>query len=603
MIRALPFAAAHVGLMVLFALAACCLGARALGGLAFRRGAERLGMSAVFGLGALGTLFFLLGALGLFHPAVVAVVLAASFAIGWKPLLRRERRRAGKRSRRSVAARVGLAAAAAAVLAPLLLAAMLPPLDADTIMYHLPAAREFARMRSVGALVDLRYPVFPQQSELFAAAGFLFGSEPFSALVNVLWCALVAVLLAAWGRRIGSAGAGVLSVALWIACPIVLFLARSGHVELATAGFATAAILAVDAWTPDGDRRWLFAAGALAGWAAATKYTGLFFVAALPLVLVAKARSSTRVQHLAAFLAAAFVAAGPWYARNLLLSGNPVWPFFGEVFGYRFWTAGDVASAIWSLKQEGGPHTLRAFATLPVTLSWAQPPGVGRVTPALFPLFLVGAGWMAASEKRRWLGALGAGYVVFWFATTQQSRFLVPALPLFALVGAEGTVSLARRLLHRRPVRAVLLTVIGAASLSLLPFRHLSRLLPERLIPPIDDAERAAYLSLRLPSYPVYRKLNAELGSRYTIYAFHDEPLEYYCEGTHLGDWFGKGRYGDVELSSGERLLQSLRRLGAQYLLVNATPPYETRLPHDAFFERHFEPIYERGAIVAYRLR
>ena len=96
--------------------------------------------------------------------------------------------------------------------------------------------------------------------------------------------------------------------------------------------------------------------------------------------------------------------------------------------------------------------------------------------------------------------------------------------------------------------------------------------------------------------------MNAEHGGRYTIYAYHDETMKYFCEGRHLGDWFGPASYGRMDLSSGTALLRSLQKLGADHLLVNDSY-FRTALPRDDVFAAHFEEIYRGGAIRAFRVR
>jgi 4-amino-4-deoxy-L-arabinose transferase-like glycosyltransferase len=413
----------------------------------------------------------------------------------------------------------------------------------------------------------------------------------------------VAALLVAWGRRLGDPRAGAWSAALWLGSPFVLLLARSGLVEPATAAFATAALIAMQASVDGGGFAWLAASGALAGWAAGAKYTGLYFVAALGLAAIIHSPRDARVRGAAAFALGALAAGGPWYLRNVLVSGNPVWPFLGGLFGYRFWSPIDVASATWSLRHEGGPQTLQALLALPWNLATARLPGIRSLVPGLFALFPIGVVWGLASHSRRWLVLVAAGSVVFWFATTQQVRFLIPAIPAVCLLTAGAISRLADRFLPlpRATATAVLTSAAVVLGIALVP-RDIAGKILRREIPPVNEASRTDYFASRLPSFPLYRRLNAEHGGRYTIYAFHDETMKYFCEGRHLGDWFGPASYGRMDLSSGTALLRSLQRLGADHLLVNDSY-FRTALPRDDVFAAHFEEIYRGGAIRAFRVR
>ncbi len=594
MIRLAQFAAVHLALLGAFAVAAGGAGRALIGRrLPFASRLESAAMSTVFGFGVLSTAFFVLAGVRLLRAPIVAAVLAAGCALAW-----RERHAALDAFRL-----IGAKMLAAIVLLPLVSFSLFPPLDPDTTMYHLPAARAFAASGSMPALPDLRYPVFPQLVELLDAAELLVGGDVLIPLTNLLFCLLVAALLVAWGRRLGDVRAGAWSAALWLGSPFVLLLARSGLVEPATAAFATAALVAMQASADGGGIAWLATSGALAGWAAGTKYTGLYFVAALGLAALVLGRRGARARGAAAFALGALLAGGPWYARNVLLSGNPVWPFLGAVFGYRFWDPIDVASVTWSLRHEGGPQSLRALLALPWSLATGRFPGVSTLAPGLFALFPIGLAWSLWARSRRWLALVTAGFVVFWFFTTQQVRFLVPAIPAVCLLSAGAISRLADRFLPiRRPIATAVLTSAAVLlGIALVP-REEARKIVRRELPPVDEASRAAYFSSRLPSYPLYRQLNAEHGRRYTIYAFHDETMTYFCEGRHLGDWFGPASYARVNLSSGRALYASLQGIGADYLLVNDSY-FPTRLPRDDVFSAHFEEIFRSGAIRAFRMR
>ena len=597
------FVLLHLALLGAYAVAAFGFGRFALRRLVPGSTEASFGLRVIFGLGALATIFFAAGTLGLLRSPLVVGALAAGWALA--------RPRFGTPSGFAASAAAAVRSVPAAVLsglgvvllAAIVSAALYPPTDADSTMYHLPAASEFATSHALPALADLRYPVFPQLHELLAAAALLVGDDLLAQLLNVLWALLTAGVLWGWGAGAGDRRLGAASAALWFGSPVVLFLARTTHVELAAAAFALAAVTSADRARDSGDVRWWTLAGAFAGWAAATKYTGLYFVAALGVLALVRGPAGARFRSVAAFAVGALAAALPWYARSWLLSGNPVWPFLGSVFGYSYWTAGDVKSAVWTLRHEGGPQTWRALLALPWKVLRQLPSGPGRIAPVLCGLLPLGM--IGAIRHRRWrpIIALVVGYGVFWFWTTQQLRFLVPVLPAAALLTVAGVLDTFDRLVPDN-ARAMVAGLVVALAVAAVAPRLVdeARVLKRAGPPPYDAASREAYLERTLPSYFVYRSLNAAHGSAYTIYAFYDEPMKYYCRGRHLGEWFGHGRYADVKLSSGEAIYASLRTLGADYLLLNDII-IRTRLPDDASFRAHFEPVIERPQLRVYRLR
>src|SRR5690606_33265877 len=78
------------------------------------------------------------------------------------------------------------------------------------------------------------------------------------------------------------------------------------------------------------------AAGGFAGAAAAVKYLGLYWIALVPLAVLAWG-GRRRVRLAAWSLLAALAVAAPWYLRIHHHTGNPVFPYFPEVFGVTEW--------------------------------------------------------------------------------------------------------------------------------------------------------------------------------------------------------------------------------------------------------------------------
>ena len=70
-----------------------------------------------------------------------------------------------------------------------------------------------------------------------------------------------------------------------------------------------------------------------------------------------------------------------------------------------------------------------------------------------------------------------------------------------------------------------------------------------------------------------------------------------------MGDWFGPTIFSRIrdKFSTGQALYGELRTLGANYLLLRNNP-YKQEPPNDDFFNSHFKPVYERGAVRLFEL-
>jgi 4-amino-4-deoxy-L-arabinose transferase-like glycosyltransferase len=121
-----------------------------------------------------------------------------------------------------------------------------------------------------------------------------------------------------------------------LGAPAFLWQMFSAYADLATALYASLGLFALAYAVQEGNRRWLWLSGALMGFALATKYTALLTAGLWGLVgllWLARAGQAKLIPTLvgAGLLAGAIGA--PWYIRNYLWTGNPVYPFAYEIFG------------------------------------------------------------------------------------------------------------------------------------------------------------------------------------------------------------------------------------------------------------------------------
>lgn len=80
--------------------------------------------------------------------------------------------------------------------------------------------------------------------------------------------------------------------------------------------------------------------------------------------------------------------------------------------------------------------------------------------------------------------------------------------------------------------------------------------------------------------------------------------MNYFYNGTFIGDWFGPGRYSGIfdNLDSGESLYNALKKLKVDYFLVNKNN-FNQKLPEDLFFKNKFIIKFENQSCVVYSVK
>jgi hypothetical protein len=312
----------------------------------------------------------------------------------------------------------------------------------DALLYH---AADPARFEDAHRIFEVPWnssSYEPSSVEMLVLQGFLLWSPVQGAFAPLLLglVALAAVIGAT--LRLAGRPAALLAGAIFFAQPFMTWEVTSIFVE---AGLAC--MVALAAWNfmrflEVREPAHLVVAGILGGGAAGMKYLGLIALAAFVVVAALLARRHLRAVHVLAFVIPAVAVAVPWYVKNAVLTGNPVYPY---IFGGLNESA--VAELADTRAQFGYGRSALDLLLLPFRLlADAEPFDAGEFVSPLF-LFFAPVVFLLPSARRPaavvWTGIVF--YVLAWFFATQQARFLVPLMPVLAVLAAMGALALARR--------------------------------------------------------------------------------------------------------------------------------------------------------------
>ena len=493
-----------------------------------------LALRAVMGLAIAGQLFVLLGTIGALRPWTLWTFAAIALGATVMPSVRRLDRRQLTRG-----------SAVALGTLPLFFLALYPPLAFDETLYHLPFVRAIARSGAIRFLAEHRFPVFPQLQELLCVPPFLMAGDTATHLVALAEVLILTGLMIAWPRQRLT---GFLVAALVLGNPIVIQMATITYTEAALMLFVAAGFYCLD--------RNPIAAGFLLGTACSVKYLGCYFAAAGFAYLLLFGANRRRTIPL--FLGALAAAVLPMYGRIVALTGNPFFPFLPSLFG----------ASPWML-----PATPRTANVL--RLFWDITFARERVNfqPPYSPLFAVAMliTFIAAIRDRRatFLAAVCIGYIAIFTFLPQDSRYLLPLLPLVAMAAASAVAPMLRK---KAIVALSLLAVAPGIAYAGYRFVRQGPL-------PLTSAQRRQYLEVHIPEY---RALEHRGPGR--IYVCGAEQLKYFGGDDLLGDVAGPFAYDTI---MGKDFPGRLTRFHIRYLLVSRAhcPVAWQRLPSPPRFE------------------
>lgn len=511
---------------------------------------ERLALRIGLGLGGVGLCLLALGFVrGYYPPLAWAIVLVAIYP-GMRPFLSDLRDALPQTPQDS--ARKALASFVVLTLALISLRALAPPIAWDSLVYHLTGPKLYLQWHGIEHSIDLAYLGFPQWGSMLFTWGMLLAGPSLAQSLHFTFALLSLALLTGLTDRIAP-GRGWLAAALCLAVPTAALLAAWAYVEWLTifAGLAafeclqraSGANVAMKWARPSGfrtdDRQWAVLAGAFTGLAMAAKYTSLGLALGLGVLAMLWLKSG-RLRFV--FLFAAAMALGPYLFKNLILTGNPVYPFF---FPGMFW---DAARSFWYGRSGTGLSLPQLLAAPWDATVWStegaillgRPSYGATIGPLLLTLVPFSAlGWRdRASEGRRVLGGVvmvsGIGYLV-WLAQLGfsgllvQSRLLLPLLPFFVALAVKGFDSLGRLATWLLLPRFVVGGMVGLA----LSLAAVEGVIAFAAAPPLAVVlgiqSESDYLAGRLGMYELAMEAVNDLPSGSRI-AFLWEPRTFHCQ-------------------------------------------------------------------------
>ena len=401
--------------------------------------------------------------------------------------------------------------------------ALAPETAPDAVAYHLGLIRQYVLAHGFSAITTNIYAFLPMGTEMLFLNAYVIGAHSAAKLVHWALTGATVFLILGFAERQGHRSAGWVAAVLYVCSPALSFDATSAYNDCALAFFTFAVFAALARWWDRPHDGTLIAAGVLAGFCFAVKFTGgMALLGAAGTVLLSTIR---RTGKLTKALRDVFVLCGvaaifmaPWLLKNVVVTGNPVSPLFNA------WFPNPYVTEVWEQIYREDLRHFNGFgragwidyATAPLELTIWGSKVTGIVGPAFLLLPAALLGWRSGLVR-----ALGAAAVLAglpWLSNA-GARFVIPALPFAALLVAMYLERLPRRLV----TPAAFLVITSHALLSWpyvlddwhpawtwrieppIPWEAALRLLPEE-----------EYLAMRIDAYTMIRRIDqvAQPGDR-----------------------------------------------------------------------------------------
>lgn len=319
----------------------------------------------------------------------------------------------------------------------------------DGVAYHLLGPKVWLRYGVIRPVLDNSHTAFPQIPETLFATLLSIGGTRAPDFSSFLTFGLLLAVAASIATRCGLNN----TEAWWAASiaatmPAVYAGAHECFIDAIFAAFVLAAArIGLDAQSL---REWAVF-GMFCGFAIGTKYTGLLAVPALlicTLLLNFKLKYENLdglVGKVAFAMATACLIASPYYIRNWILLGCPIYP---PPPGYALFCTpkylpADAISQFHAYIRQRGIGLGRGFFSLlflPFNLTYhtSNFNGAGGIGLCPFALGPIGIVWSRKNRSAKMLILLVFLLTLAWFVSQQESRFLIHVYVLGAIFSVLG---------------------------------------------------------------------------------------------------------------------------------------------------------------------
>ena len=551
-----------------------------------------LTIDAALGASIWSLIWFVFGCTNLLKSPVALGLLIVGISLGVFAIFQQIKiRRESQNIEKSLISLIGKAIVGI-VIALGFISSLAPITGKDALVYRLAVPQLFVR---AGGFVDGGTNFLSHVAlgaEMNSTWGMLVGNlinqevgESAFSLISFAYFLLLLMAVYGVARQPGlSADWSWIATAIVASIPTMFQVATSCYVDHALALYVLLGAYFIGAWWKSEEPKSLIFAAIFLGAALAVKFIAVFACVTIFVLIMLKVRDAQKHNspnanqlflHGILMLIAAGFLASPWYFKTWSKTGSPIFPSYAHLWKSSApgWDA--ERSKLWqySLSHYGDPQNIFDYLLTPLKVSTvAQPEILKKYDGVLgisilvgLPLLILGLWKLMPDISVKVLSGIAAGWYFCWLFSSQQLRFLMPAIPLLtlAIVAVAASIQVKKNWLLKG---LILSSVIPGLLVILVWFLEANPVLAA-----LGGEAREEYLQRRLEFYPFYQAANNLLPADAKIWLINVRNDTVHLERAYFADYF----FEDFtiskmvkEASSIGQLKANIKAMGITHLLV-----------------------------------
>jgi 4-amino-4-deoxy-L-arabinose transferase-like glycosyltransferase len=464
-----------------------------------------------------------------------------------------------------------LIAVVTAVVAAVVILSWVPPVSRDALTHHLAVPKLYLQHGAMVELPDVPFSYYPMNLDLLYLVPLWFGNDILPKYIHYVFALLTAGTVFSHLKRRLDVTYALFGALFFLSIPVVVKLSTTVYVDLGLVFFTTAAVIYLLRWA-EGGLQWrhLLLSAVFCGLALGTKYNGLVTVGLLVLSVPClflhtsqnvELKQGRAVGYGTLYLLVALLVFAPWMIRNMVWTGNPIYPMYNHWFKTGAVDPLPEEERINDLeyKQRAGHWNHYAIRRLIYGESWAKiallPVRIffegqddkpqyfdGRLNP--FLLLLLPFAFLVRNESHPFLRAEKRFLLVFtilfiliaFLRTSIRIRYIAPVIPPLVLLSTYGLKNLIEffRIRKQSLLRSSGIILVAVMMLWMFTLNAVYIVKLFKTVDPLSyisgTLDRDAYISKYRSEYPVLQYVNRSLTQNAKILGLFMGNRRYYCD-------------------------------------------------------------------------
>jgi len=522
-----------------------------------------------------------------------------------------------------------------------------PPVARDALIHHLAIPKLWLENGGFYEIKWADFSYFPMNIDLLYIIPLYFNKDFLANFIHMSFGIGTSLLIYHYLRNRVSRIAGLLGILVFLSTPIVVRSSTQAYVDLGLTFFTTASIFSFIRYR-DGEFKefkWLFLSSVTMGLALGTKYNALIAWIFLSLAIVFVYSRDTKKQWRAIgngvifFLVSLFVFS-PWLIKNIILTGNPLYPLFKDFFNISGATTEIITRATASKDNNMGFFKMREMLygenfwetlLIPIRIFFQGQDNSSRYFDGVLNPILIILSPFAFMNKSFYRDKLFfISFAIFFiltvffleqkaFSMEAMVRYILPVIPLLSILTVMGLVNIWEWAMNLSiPTRNVLAAALLAIFIVIMSKNifyiknYYQNINPMNYIS--GKESRDEFITRHISSYPAIKYINTNTPENARIRLVFLAGRGYYLDRIYNeGASYGIGDVSGLAANSYEdRSFQAyLHSFGCTYLLVRTDSYFKylqdnyTKETTNRLFQqmnKATEMIYNANGYAVYRL-